>query len=88
MLLDEERDFIDGKDYTMLASKLNVNSLAIRHLKQQKQSGKISPSYILLLQVFASMKDSGTLKHLCSILEGMERYDVTRVIDQWAANNP
>ena len=87
MLLDEERD-IDGKDYTMLASMLNQTPPTIRHLKQQqKQSGK-SPSYTLLLHVFASMKNSGTLKRLRSILEGMERYDVIEVIDQWVANNP
>ena len=87
MLLDEERD-IDGKDYTMLASMLNQTPVTIRHLKQQqKQSGK-SPSYTLLLQIFASMKNSGTLKNLRSILEEMERYDVISVIDHWVANNP
>ena len=87
ILLDEERD-IDGKDYTMLASMLNQTPVTIRHLKQQqKQSGK-SPSYRLLLQIFASMKNSGTLKCLCSILEKMERYDVISVIDFWVANNP
>ena len=87
MLLDEERD-MDGKDYTMLASVLNQTPVTIRHLKQQqKQSGK-SPSYTLLLQIFASMKNSGTLKNLRSILEEMEQYDVISIIDRWVANNP
>ena len=87
MLLDIERD-MDGKDYKMLASELEVKPAKIRHLKElQKQSGK-SPSYGLITQTFASRANSGTLKHLRSILEGMERHDVIKVIDDWVSDNP
>ena len=87
MLLDEER-VLDGKDYRMLASEFKLKPAKIRYLTQlQKQSGR-SPSHILLTQVFSSLENSGNLKHLCSILESMERHDAVKVIDDWVLNNP
>ena len=82
VLLDEER-IIDHKDYTMLATVFPALApLRIRALKGLKQCGK-SPSYHLLMEVFSSTKNSGTLKHLYCILERMERYDVIKVIEDW-----
>ena len=87
MLLDEER-MIDHKDYTMLASDfLRLTPPQTRTLKGLKQRDK-SPSYHLLIKVFSSMKNSGTLKHLRCILERMERYDVIKVIDDWVLKKP
>lgn len=87
MLLDEERD-IDGKDYKMLASELELKPPKIRYLKQlNKQVGK-SPSYVLLMQVFSARENSGTLNHLNCILKNMGRFDVIKVLDDWVLNNP
>lgn len=86
MLLDEERE-IDDKDYRLLASELELPSLKIRYLKRLKQVQGKSPSYVLLMQVFSARQNLGTLYHLRSILEKMERFDVIKVLDDWVLNN-
>ena len=86
MLLDEERD-IDGKDYKLLASELELTPVKIRYLKGLKQMQGNSPSYVLLMQVFSARENLGTLRHLCSILKKMERFDVLTVLDDWVVNN-
>ena len=86
MLLDEERD-IDGKDYKLLASELELTPVKIRYLKGLKQMQGKSPSYVLLMQVFSARENLGTLCHLCSILKKMERFDVIKVLDDWVVNN-
>lgn len=85
MLLDEERD-IDGKDYKLLASELGLAPVQIRYLKGKQRLGK-SPSYVLLMQVFAAGENLGILHHLRSILKRMERFDVIKVLDDWVFNN-
>ena len=86
MLLDEERD-IDGKDYRLLASELELAPGRIRYLKQLKQRLGGSPSYVLLTQVFSAGENFGTLRRLHSILKKMERFDVIKVLDDWVLNN-
>ena len=86
MLLDVERD-LDGKDYKMLASELELQPSRIRYLKEGKQMGR-SPSYVLLTQTFSAKENLGTLNHLNSILKKMERFDVVKVLDDWVLNNP
>lgn len=81
MSLDLERE-IDGKDYRMLGSELRLSPPQIRYLKQQCKS----PSQVLLMQVFSSMPDSGTLEHLIPILKKIGRHDVIQVIDKWVGS--
>ena len=86
MLLDGERD-LDGKDYKLLGSELELTPVQIRHLKELKQMQGKSPSYVLLMQVFSARENLGTLHHLRSILKKMERFDVIKVLDDWVVNN-
>ena len=79
MLLDIERT-TDDNDYRMLGNELGLTSLQISSLKQKHNN----PSHVLLMQVFAAKPNSGTLNHLIPILKKMERYDVIKVIDDWA----
>ena len=86
MLLDEERE-IDGKDYKLLASELGLTPIKIRYLKELKQMQGKSPSYVLLMHVFSAGENLGTIHHLRTILQKMERFDVIKVLDDWVLNN-
>jgi len=81
-LLDLDRQLIDGNDYTRLGSELGLDSTQIQTLKQKC----ISPSYVILMQVFSVLPNSGTLEHLIPLLEKMGRHDVILVIDRWVGS--
>lgn len=78
-LLDLDRDILDGNDYTRLGSELGLDSITILNLKQKCKS----PSLVILMKVFSTLPNSGTLKHLIPLLEKMGRHDVIKVIDRW-----
>lgn len=81
-LLDLDREVIDGNDFTRLGSELKLDSTTILNLKQKCKS----PSSVLLLQVFPTLPNSGTLGHLIPLLEKMGRHDVIQVIDEWVGS--
>ena len=78
-LLDLDRDILDGNDYTRLGSELGLDSITILNLKQKCKS----PSFVILMKVFSTLPNSGTLEHLIPLLERMGRHDVIQVIDNW-----
>ncbi|XP_020629208.1 uncharacterized protein LOC110066330 isoform X2 [Orbicella faveolata] len=81
-LLDLDRYLIDGNDYTRLGSELGLNSTQIQTLKQKCNN----PSYVILMQVFSVLPNSGTLEHLIPLLKKMGRHDVIQVIDRWVGS--
>ena len=81
-LLDLDRDILDGNDYTRLGSELGLDSTTILNLKQKFNS----PSFVILMKVFSTLPNSGTLKHLIPLLEKMGRYDVIDVIKRWVGS--
>lgn len=81
-LLDLDRDILDGNDYTRLGSELGLDLTTILNLKQKSNS----PSFDILMQVFPTLPNSGTLGHLIPLLEKMGRHDVIKVIDRWVGS--
>lgn len=81
-LLDLDRGIIDGNDYTRLGSELGLDSTTILNLKQKSNS----PSFDILMQVFPTLPNAGTLGHLVPLLEKMGRHDVIEVIDRWVGS--
>ena len=81
-LLDLDRDILDGNDYTRLGSELGLDSTTILNLKQKCNS----PSFVILMNVFSILPNSGTLEHLIQLLEKMNRHDVIEVINRWVGS--
>lgn len=81
-LLDVDRELIDGNDFTRLGSEFKLDSTTILNLKQKCKS----PSSVLLLQVFPTLPNSGTLGHLIPLLNKMGRHDVIQVINEWVGS--
>lgn len=82
-LLDIER-VADENDYRMLGYELGLTPSEITSIKQKSKD----PSFVLLMEKFATKPHSGTLNHLKSILVKLERYDVIQVIDKWVQKQP
>lgn len=81
-LLDLDRDILDGNDYTRLGSELGLDSTTILNLKQKCSS----PTFDILMKVFSTMPNSGTLEHLIPLLKKMGRHDVIEVINRWVGS--
>ena len=81
-LLDLDRGILDGNDYTRLGSELGLDLTTILNLKQKSNS----PSFDILMHVFPTLPNSGTLGHLIPLLEKMCRHDVIEVIDRWVGS--